>query len=191
MGKVSPCWRGFLIEGGAEGREMFKSDGEEYGEWFNNVLRNAAEYHKQLLNEIKKGEPTYDELLEANADLATRLWVNNQVMMNTVETLTNPDIDPDKKGIDNNLLNLAVAAGMKLQVTVNAKYAAHTKVAKDPKQKEKSFVFECWQDWQKNPDSYNGKAAFGRDMLTKCEHLTSQKKIEDWCREWKKANPAG
>ena len=33
-------------------------------------------------------------------------------------------------------------------------------------------------------DRYKSKAAFARDMLEKCEHLTSTKKIEDWCREW-------
>ncbi len=63
--------------------------------------------------------------------------------------------------------------------------------ATNPKQKEKSFIFDCWQEWQRKPDNYKSKAKFGKDMLAKCEHLTSQKKIEDWCREWEKANPAG
>lgn len=165
---------------------MFESDGEEYDEWFKNVLRNADKYHEYVLTEIKKASLTNEQLLEELAEVATRLWVNNQVMLNAVETITNPDVDPAKKGIDNNLIKLAVEAGRQFQITFNAKNAAYTKAAKDPKQKEKSFVFECWQDWQKNPDSYNGKAAFARDMLAKCEHLTSQKKIEDWCREWKK-----
>ncbi|MFA7269473.1 MAG: hypothetical protein WC073_09030 [Sterolibacterium sp.] len=62
------------------------------------------------------------------------------------------------------------------------------KIKRDPKQKEKLFVRECWQDWQKKPDSYKSKAAFAKDMLTKCEHLESQKKIEDWCREWEVKN---
>lgn len=71
------------------------------------------------------------------------------------------------------------------------------RAANDPKQKEKGFVFQCWQDWQKsktaeNPKgTYSSKAAFARDMLEKYEHLISQKKIEDWCREWEKAHPAG
>jgi hypothetical protein len=68
---------------------------------------------------------------------------------------------------------------------------AMEKLARDPKQKEKAFIFACWQKWQESPTTYASKAAFARDMLTKCEHLTSQKKIEDWCREWGKANPAG
>lgn len=56
--------------------------------------------------------------------------------------------------------------------------------ARDPKQAEKIFVLECWKEWRQKPDSYSGKAAFARDMLDKCEHLKSQKNIEDWCREW-------
>lgn len=70
---------------------------------------------------------------------------------------------------------------------------ALARIAADPKQKEKVFVFGCWQEWQRDPSRYNGKAAFARDMLTKCEHLTSQKKIEDWCRGWEaeNRNPAG
>jgi hypothetical protein len=63
---------------------------------------------------------------------------------------------------------------------------------RNPKQKDKNFVFQCWQQWQKKTHSYPSKAAFARDMLTKCEHLTSQKKIEDWCREWEaKMEPIG
>jgi len=61
---------------------------------------------------------------------------------------------------------------------------AKRRVAIDPKQGEKNFIFECWQKWQSGRTIYKGKAAFARDMLTKCEHLTSQKKIEDWCRAW-------
>jgi hypothetical protein len=66
--------------------------------------------------------------------------------------------------------------------------SAMEKLKRDPKQAEKTFVYSCWGEWQKKPESYKGKAAFARDMLDKCEHLTSQKKIEDWCREWEKKN---
>lgn len=62
--------------------------------------------------------------------------------------------------------------------------AVTKKLEQDPKQHEKSFVKECWQQWQINPESYKSKAAFARDMLDKCEHLKSTKKIEDWCRQW-------
>jgi hypothetical protein len=69
-----------------------------------------------------------------------------------------------------------------------AKEAAAARYAKDPKQREKNFVRQCWLNWQKKPAAYTSKAAFARDMLTKCEHLTSQKKIEDWCRDWEEEN---
>jgi len=57
----------------------------------------------------------------------------------------------------------------------------------DAKQKEKLFIKDCWNEWQKDGARYKSKAAFARDMLSKCEKLTSQKKIEDWCREWSKS----
>lgn len=57
---------------------------------------------------------------------------------------------------------------------------------RDPRTAEKLLVKECWQSWRKYPDQYASKAAFARAMLDKCEHLTSQKQIEDWCRTWEK-----
>ena len=54
----------------------------------------------------------------------------------------------------------------------------------DPKATEKTFVKQCWDDWQRDASRYASKAAFARDMLTKCEHLSDQRTIEDWCREW-------
>jgi hypothetical protein len=66
-----------------------------------------------------------------------------------------------------------------------AKKGIAKKLANDPKQKEKKFVRECWDKWQASPSNYLSQAEFARDMLSKSEHLTSQKKIEDWCRVWK------
>jgi hypothetical protein len=63
-------------------------------------------------------------------------------------------------------------------------HAAKERHARDPKQAEKKFVFECWLDWRQKPSTYKGKAAFARDMLEKCKALESQKVIEDWCRGW-------
>jgi hypothetical protein len=59
----------------------------------------------------------------------------------------------------------------------------------DPKQTEKKFVRSCWLAWKINPKRYRSKAAFARDVLTKCEHLQSAKVIEDWCREWEESEP--
>jgi hypothetical protein len=67
-----------------------------------------------------------------------------------------------------------------------ASAGAKAKRDNDPRQKEKQLVFQCWQKWQSKPSNYKTKAAFAKDMLDKSEHLTSQKKIEDWCREWER-----
>ncbi len=72
--------------------------------------------------------------------------------------------------------------------SIMARHAAFTKLANDPKQREKVFIRDCWKSWQHDLQKYPSQAAFARDMLSKCEHLTSQKKIEDWCREWKKTD---
>lgn len=64
--------------------------------------------------------------------------------------------------------------------------AANKKLENDPKQAAKKLVKECWELWQENPKNYRSIMAFAVDMLGKFEHLKSPKKIEDWCREWKK-----
>lgn len=65
-----------------------------------------------------------------------------------------------------------------------AKKGAVAMLAKSPKQKEKELVRDCWNDWQKQPIRYKGKAAFARDMREKFPNLDSQPVIERWCREW-------
>ena len=60
------------------------------------------------------------------------------------------------------------------------------KLAADPKQKDKALVRECWDDWEKEPDRYKGKAAFARDMREKFPNLESQPVIEGWCRAWER-----
>ncbi|MDM4772407.1 hypothetical protein [Solimonas sp. SE-A11] len=69
--------------------------------------------------------------------------------------------------------------------------AAVVRHQKDPKAADKKFVFECYRDWRANPSRYKSKAEFARDMLEKCQHLKSQKKIEDWVREWDAAAKNG
>jgi len=58
------------------------------------------------------------------------------------------------------------------------------KLATDPKQADKALVRECWIDWQKQRDRYDGKASFARDMRDKFPNLKSQPVIEGWCRTW-------
>lgn len=65
-----------------------------------------------------------------------------------------------------------------------ARRAAKERLKRDPKQREKKFVLDCWVEWQAKPSNYLSKAEFARDMLQKCTYLKSNKKIEDWCREW-------
>ncbi|MFM0394245.1 hypothetical protein [Paraburkholderia phytofirmans] len=54
----------------------------------------------------------------------------------------------------------------------------------DPKQGEKRFVYDCWQDWKAGRRQYKSNAAFAVDMLDKCEHVQSVKSIETWCTRW-------
>lgn len=67
-----------------------------------------------------------------------------------------------------------------------AAQAAASRHLKDPRRVEKQRIYKCWLEWRENPDYYTGKADFARQMLDECEHLTSTKKIEDWCRDWEK-----
>lgn len=96
--------------------------------------------------------------------------------------------------------NIHEAAWLKEAKTALAKIGGAARLTNNPeqaaKQEAKSFVFQCWQDWQKsktpeNPKgTYSGKAAFARDMLDKCEELKSQPVIESWCREWESTQAA-
>jgi hypothetical protein len=77
--------------------------------------------------------------------------------------------------------------GIRFALRTIGQSGGKAKHAKDPKQVEKKFVRECWNEWQRDPAKYKTKAAFSRDMLEKCTHLVSQKQIEDWCRDWEKS----
>jgi hypothetical protein len=70
------------------------------------------------------------------------------------------------------------------RISAIAKERAVARHSKDPKQKEKRYVMDCWEAWRKDPTRYASKAAFARDMLDKSEHLASTKVIEDWVRDW-------
>ncbi|WP_155848163.1 hypothetical protein [Advenella kashmirensis] len=83
-------------------------------------------------------------------------------------------------------MSSAFMAGMDVQKSLAGSKAAAKRLLNDPKQEEKKFIYECWKEWKKNSINYKSKAAFARDMIEKCEYLTSTKKIEDWCREWEK-----
>ena len=63
---------------------------------------------------------------------------------------------------------------------------AATKLANDPKQKDKATIRVCWDAWQKNPDDYKAKSAFALDMLRQFPNLKNQRVITDWCRDWER-----
>ena len=69
--------------------------------------------------------------------------------------------------------------------------ASAKRLKNDPRQADKQLIKDYWRTWQSVPTRYRSKAAFARDMVDKSEHLTSQKVVEDWCREWEKLEPNG
>lgn len=73
----------------------------------------------------------------------------------------------------------------------SAMHAALARHAKDPRQQEKRFIRECFDDWNANAARYSTDAAFARDMLSKVEHLRSAAKIEGWVRGWRRASSEG
>lgn len=60
------------------------------------------------------------------------------------------------------------------------------KLENDPKQKEKEFIFDCWNDWRQGKRVYKNQTAFINDMLEKNEFLKNFKVIEGWCTGWNK-----
>lgn len=125
-------------------------------------------------------------LISANLDAATILhyaaigFIGNDVLMVNANKLP-----------ENLMLaaNIAKAIGERLE-KIPRKKGGDNRWNGDPKKAEKAFVESCWIHWQENPSNYKYKSDFAVDMLNKCEHLKSQKKIEDWCREWEKSHPA-
>lgn len=69
-----------------------------------------------------------------------------------------------------------------------AKIGAQAKLAKDPKQKAKALVRECWDAWQRKPSSYKSNSAFALGMLDKYESLKNQAVIAGWCSKWSREN---
>lgn len=76
--------------------------------------------------------------------------------------------------------------------SIKASAANQARLEKDPKQKEKTIVYEWWLDWQKHPEKYKGKAAFARDMIKDLDHTKDVRTItEKWCPEWEKLHSTG
>jgi len=69
---------------------------------------------------------------------------------------------------------------------VSARVNALKRHASDPKKRDKDWVRECWDEWQRRPTNYKTKSAFASDMLKKGLRLESKPVIQRWCREWAK-----
>lgn len=90
---------------------------------------------------------------------------------------------------EHELIDMGADQQIKFQATENAK----KKHANDPKQAEKKFVRECWDEWQKSPEQYKNNTKFATAMIDKfrpdnpeeeSKHLSSVKVITEWCAEW-------
>jgi hypothetical protein len=77
-------------------------------------------------------------------------------------------------------------AALAENATERAKKAAKSRHERDPKQKAKIDVEQCWNLWQRNPTNYKSKASFAKDMLEKYE-LSNQQVIVRWCTGWEKS----
>ena len=69
------------------------------------------------------------------------------------------------------------------------------KLRLDPKQEEKKIVKDCWDAWQSKPHQYANNTKFATAMIDKfrpddpkeeSKHLSSVKKITEWCTDWKR-----
>ncbi|GHU31737.1 hypothetical protein AGMMS50256_20700 [Betaproteobacteria bacterium] len=92
---------------------------------------------------------------------------------------------PKRKYANKIFLSL-ISADRSEQKKENGNTRCRGKTIKRPQTERKKFVRECWDDWQKDPKKYRGKAVFVRDILTKVESLKSASTIEGWCRKWEK-----
>ncbi|OYD52996.1 hypothetical protein CGK74_14925 [Thauera propionica] len=63
---------------------------------------------------------------------------------------------------------------------------AAAKWARDPRAAEKAMIRARWESWPDRLAHRRYKAAFARAMLDQCQHLTDEKTITDWCREWER-----
>lgn len=89
----------------------------------------------------------------------------------------------------NELIEIGANQQIKYQAIENAK----KRLANDPKQAEKKFVRECWNEWQKSPEQYKNNTKFATAMIDKFrpenpeeegKHLSSVKVITEWCADW-------
>lgn len=161
-------------------------------------MTNDIYSKEQILKTIKDQgfsslERTKLETLAANLHL--QLVEANDFIIFATETVRHQEILINKHKSDLNrivkgesasgLIGASYKIGKSNQKTESAKNSVQRKLARDPKQLEKKFVKECWDDWQKSPEKYKSAAKFAIDMINKCTEIESTKNIENWCSKWK------
>lgn len=131
---------------------------------------------------LMKTEAAEASLNASIADRRTRA----AAFFELIQTQWIVDDEDVKKHIDGQSIYDLLELVLEHADSTRARLKAIKKHASDPKQADKALVRECWDDWQKQPERYDGKAAFARDMLLKYESLKSQPVIEGWCRLWER-----
>ena len=66
----------------------------------------------------------------------------------------------------------AIDSGNENLQKVRSEFASRSAIERykrDPKQKAKSFIKECWDQWQENPNRYNKQSDFAIDVLSKID----------------------
>jgi hypothetical protein len=120
-----------------------------------------------------------------------RTWAEVEGLIRAIEHLNTPFAARyvrENRPSDEAIATLAFY-GREILNSKASRDAAAQRYKNDPKQVDKAFVRECWLEWQAGRTQYASGAAFARDMCDKWETLKVTKTIEDWCRDWKKAQP--
>ena len=149
--------------------------GPEFLAFLNNLGFDTKAIHEKVLSttqEISEMKSSASEKAATFFDLFQTEW-----------HVQNEDV---AKYIDENSVYFLIELAVQDAASTRARLNAIRRHSEDPRQHEKSLVRECWDEWQKQPTRYVGKAAFARDMLDKFQNLKSQPVIEGWCRTWER-----
>jgi hypothetical protein len=90
---------------------------------------------EKTIRSIEEGNRRSEKIVAAMLDTTNASYGLDQVIKN------NP--------IDSFTLRSIISKANTLSKTQQAKLAVAAKIANDPKQAEKKFIFQCWQQWQK------------------------------------------
>lgn len=191
-----PCWGQYGFDGSRWDYDLDPID-EAMAARLENLRSRFSGVHREALDAIA--------MVRFELDLAFKAWSEKRYLL-ALRKLTTASVEfahscsLSDKLIALNAYNNAASEELRASfrnvidhispLIKNARAGGHARAQNDPRATEKAFVLECWKEWRAEPHRYKGKAAFARDMLTKCAHLTSTKKIEDWCREWEKSEPS-